>query len=322
MQLAGFTITEVIYSIDETVVARAESEHGESVVLKYQNTPHPSLDLSARWQHENDVLQSIDSERVIRSFGLRQAGNIHVLVLEYFTSTNLAQLPALRPLSLADKLGIALQLTAALSDVHACRLIHCDIAAKNVLIDPHTLRLKLCDFGLSSRLDHLHKAGDERHLRGTLEYISPEQTGRTSLEADYRSDFYSLGVVLYELFLGAKPFTADEPLALLHAHIASMPTPLQLADAGIPQTISDMVQKLLAKNPDQRYQSSRGLQADLQKCLEQWVRQQRIEPFTLAQADVPERFCIPTSCTAAKPSAARFSLRSPVPARAAPNCCW
>ncbi|MFO1380780.1 MAG: hypothetical protein U1F63_10575 [Chitinivorax sp.] len=62
MQLAGFTITEVIYSIDETVVARAESEHGESVVLKYQNTPHPSLDLSARWQHENDVLQSIDSE--------------------------------------------------------------------------------------------------------------------------------------------------------------------------------------------------------------------------------------------------------------------
>ncbi|MFO1380781.1 MAG: diguanylate cyclase [Chitinivorax sp.] len=230
---------------------------------------------------------------MIRSFGLRQAGNIHVLVLEYFTSTNLAQLPALRPLSLADKLGIALQLTAALSDVHACQLIHCDIAAKNVLIDPHTLRLKLCDFGLSSRLDHLHKAGDERHLRGTLEYISPEQTGRTSLEADYRSDFYSLGVVLYELFLGAKPFTADEPLALLHAHIASMPTPLQLADAGIPQTISDMVQKLLAKNPDQRYQSSRGLQADLQKCLEQWVRQQRIEPFTLAQADVPERFCIP-----------------------------
>lgn len=292
MKLAGFTIQDVIYSVDETVVARAQADNGETVVLKYQNTSRPSLDLIARWRHEHDILQSISSEWVIKSYGLKQADNIQVLLLEYFSSTNLAQLIEQRSLTLAERLLIAIQLATALSDVHKYRLIHCDIAAKNVLIDPVSLKLKLCDFGLSSRLDHEQKYDQESYLRGTLEYISPEQTGRTNLEVDYRSDFYSLGVTLYELFLGAKPFESDDPMALLHCHLALMPTPLNHVDPAIPVVLSDIVQKLLAKYPDDRYQSSHGLKVDLQNCLQQWQSQQYIKPFVLATADVPERLCI------------------------------
>jgi hypothetical protein len=104
MKLAGFNILDVIYSVDETVVARAEAANGNQLVLKYQNTSHPSLDLIARWRHEHDILQGISSEWVIKSYGLQQVDAIQVLLLEYFSSSNLAQLLEQRQLTLAERL--------------------------------------------------------------------------------------------------------------------------------------------------------------------------------------------------------------------------
>ena len=292
MQLAEFTIEEVIYAVEDTVVARALDAQGEVVVIKYQDTRYPSLDLDARWQHEHSVLQAISSDWVIKSRALKQVGNSSVLVLEYFSQTNLAQMIAHHRLDLADRLSIAIQLAVALSDVHKHHFIHGDISAKNILLDTASLKLKLIDFGLSSRLDREQKQEHNNYLRGTLEYLSPEQTGRTNLEVDYRSDFYSLGVTLYELFLGEKPFVTDDPMGMLHFHLAVMPTPLHQADPLIPEPVSNIVQKLLAKFPGHRYQSSHGLQVDLQTCLDQWRRSKDIVPFELARADIPERFCV------------------------------
>jgi len=292
MRLAGYTIKEVIYAVDETVVARAESDSGERVVLKYQNSRHPSLDLCARWQHEHAVLQSIQSEWVIQSLALAQVDHGLVLVLEDFGSANLSQLADRQQFELADRLILAMQLTSAISAVHQHQLIHGDISSKNVLVDVAGLKLKLCDFGLSTRLSHAQRQGHEHLLRGTLEYMSPEQTGRTNLEVDYRSDLYSLGVTLYELFSGRTPFQSDDPMTLLHAQIAIMPSPLHFVNPAIPEPISNIVQKLLAKSPDDRYQSSFGLHTDLGNCLQQWNRYRRIEPIQLATTDIPERFCV------------------------------
>ncbi len=292
MNLAGFTIRNVIYAVDETIVARADTQRGERVVLKYQDTHRPAPELLARWRHEHAILSSIDSKWVIKTLGLKQFERNLVLVLEDFGSTNLAQLIAQQPLDLAERLAIAIQFASALADVHAHGLIHGDIAPKNVLVEVSTMRVKLCDFGLSSRLDHEQKLGYDNFLRGTLEYMSPEQTGRTNLDVDYRSDLYSLGISLYELFSGRKPFHSNDPMTLLHAQIAIMPVPLHRLDPLIPEPISELVQKLLAKSPDERYQSSFGLIRDLTQCNQQWQRGQRIAPFALAQADVPERFCI------------------------------
>jgi diguanylate cyclase (GGDEF)-like protein len=292
VQLAGYTVNQVIYAVGETVVATANATSGERVVLKYLDSSRPAPEVSARWRHEFAVLRSIDSPFVIKARALEQVGRSSVLVLEAFASSNLAQLIARETLDLSDQLTLAIRLTKALSAVHQHGLIHCDIAPKNVLVDATTLALKLCDFGLSTRLDHEQRHGQDIFLRGTLDYMSPEQTGRTNLGIDYRSDFYSLGATFYELFSGRKPFQSGDPMTLLHAQIATVPVPLHEIDAAIPQAVSDLVQRLLAKRPDDRYQSSFGLLQDLEACAERWRLYRRIEGIELGCADVPERFCV------------------------------
>ena len=187
MKLAGYTVQDVIYAVSDTIVARAQSDAGEQVVLKYQNNSQASPDLNARWQHEHEILQSIQSKWVIRPLGLKQVDYSLVLVLEDFGTCNLAHLAG-QNIDLADRIALAIQLSEALSAVHEHRLIHGDISSKNVLVDTVGLRIKLCDFGLSTRLDHEQKPSADAVLRGTLEYMSPEQTGRTNLDVDYRSD--------------------------------------------------------------------------------------------------------------------------------------
>ncbi len=291
-QLRGLTIDEVIHAVGETVVATATTESGDKVVLKYLDNPRPSPEFVARWRHEYAVLTSIDSPWVIRALALTEVERSLVLLLESFASTNLAQLIERGLLDLSDQLTLALRLATAVGVVHQHRLIHGDIAPKNVLVDPATLALKLCDFGLSTRLDIQPRRSDGASMSGTLEYMSPEQTGRTNLDIDYRSDFYSLGASLYQLFSGREPFLASDPMSLLHAQLASMPIPLHELDANIPEPLSAIVQKLLAKHPDDRYQSSYGLIRDLTTCAESWRLFRRIEPFALGRDDVPERFCV------------------------------
>lgn len=292
MQPAGFQLDEVIYAVGETVVATAAASDGSRVVLKFIDNPRPAPEFLARWRHEYAMLQAIDSPLVIRALALKEVERGLVLVLENFAPTNLAQLIERGLLDLSDQLTLAIRLAQAVGAVHEHRLIHGDVAPKNVLVDAASLKIKLCDFGLSTRLDIQPRRSDGATMAGTLEYMSPEQTGRTNLDIDYRSDFYSLGATLYQLFSGREPFVSNDPMSLLHAQLASMPVPLHELDPMIPEPVSAIVQKLLAKHPDDRYQSSFGLIHDLETCAASWRLYRRIEHFALARSDVPERFCV------------------------------
>lgn len=131
---------------------------------------------------------------------------------------------------------------------------------------------------------------------GTLEYMSPEQTGQLALRRDYRTDLYSLGVVLYQLSVSKLPYSGETLRQTLQAILTVEPPPLHEQNSLLPRSFSDIVARLLAKNPDQRYQSAYGLCYDLQRCKLEWVQQQResssrtpslAKSFPLASRDSP-----------------------------------
>ncbi|NES01009.1 MAG: AAA family ATPase, partial [Symploca sp. SIO1B1] len=130
-------------------------------------------------------------------------------------------------------------------------------------------------------------------LEGTLTYIAPEQTGRMNRGIDYRSDFYSLGITFYELLTNKLPFETTDPMELVHSHLAQQPLPPHKIIPDIPVAVSNIVKKLLAKIPEERYQSTCGIKADLETCLNQLKTKGKISSFTLASQDISEKFYIP-----------------------------
>ncbi|WP_370623556.1 AAA family ATPase [cf. Phormidesmis sp. LEGE 11477] len=181
-----------------------------------------------------------------------------------------------------------------LAYIHQHNIIHKDIKPDNILIHPDTKQIKLIDFSLASSLPQEQQGiQPTQGLEGTLAYLSPEQTGRMNRGVDYRSDFYALGVTFYELITGQLPFALADPLSLVHCHIAKQPVPPQKLNAAVPDMLAAIIQKLMAKNAEDRYQSAAGLKHDLERCLNDWRETGAISPFSLGEKDRDLRFLIP-----------------------------
>jgi predicted ATPase len=123
--------------------------------------------------------------------------------------------------------------------------------------------------------------------------MAPEQTGRMNRSIDSRSDLYSLGITFYQMLTGVLPFNASDPIEWVHCHVARQPPPPGEQTERIPEPISAIVLKLLAKNAEERYQTAAGLEADLRKCLMEWESLGHIKSFPVGRQDVPDRLLIP-----------------------------
>lgn len=294
MTLPGYDILEKIYEGTGTVVYRGQNHQNQQpVIIKLPNSEYPTLEQITRLRHEYKVLKDFASERVVKPYELAKYHHSFALVLEDFGGQSLSQVLLCRQLDLSECLQIAIALAEALMDLEQAAIIHKDIKPSNIIINGATRQVKLTDFGLSSRL-LLEKqtASDPHLLEGTLAYMAPEQTGRMNRSIDYRTDFYSLGVTLYEMLTGTLPFKTQDPLELVHCHIAKQPVFPHLSKQ-IPITISDIVMKLLAKNAEDRYQSAEGLKFDLEACFQQLQTTGEIKNFILGQRDRGRQLLIP-----------------------------
>lgn len=245
----------------------SNSEYGQPVAVKVLKTDALAPSEVSRLENEYEFTKDAGITGIRRSLDHILLEQKPALVMAYFHGKTLKQVIRDKP-PLIDALQVAVQIVQILRALHQQKVIHRNINSDNILVDPKTQQVQLIDFGLASRFNiKMEYSGYSRALSGDAHYIAPEQTGRMNRIVDYRSDLYSLGVVIYEMLAGRLPFESGDTLELIHAHMARIPTPLTKVAPGIPPLISDIVARLLAKNAEDRYQSAFGLHADLQQCL-------------------------------------------------------
>ena len=295
----NYQILSKIYESSNSLVYRAvhKSRH-HAVILKILKKDYPSPSELTRYKQEYEITRSLQIDCAIKVYELLPYKNTLAMVLEDFGGQSLDILLQSQTFSLSEFLSIAIQIAGALGEIHAANIIHKDINPSNIVYNPQTGQVKIIDFGISTKFTRENPTIKNPHLiEGTLAYMSPEQTGRMNRVLDRRTDFYSLGATFYRLLTRKLPFETEDPLELVHCHIAKQPNQVKSPNSKvkteeIPQVISDIVMKLMAKNAEDRYQSAFGLKADFEKCLHQLQQNSKIVNFTLAREDISDRFTI------------------------------
>ena len=301
-QITGYCITEQIYSSSRTLVYRAQRELDQrAVVLKLPRHPYPSIRELAQYRNSYSLLKDLKVSGAIKILALEQVQQRLALVSEDIGAVDLVaelkhwqnQSMGSSPKGITEFLHIGQKLAHILYELHQHRIIHKDIKPQNIIIHPQTREIKLIDFSSATQLPkETPEIRNPHSLEGTLAYMSPEQTGRMNRGIDYRSDFYSLGVTFYQMLTGKMPFTADDPLEIIHCHIARQPVaPIELLPT-MPEVLNSIVLKLMAKMPEQRYHNAIGLYYDLKKCQLLWDGEQKINWFQVGEQDRSDRFVI------------------------------
>ncbi len=285
---------ELIYESSRSRVYRGKQENNKPVVLKLMALDAPSVHELAQLKQEHDILAELDHKGIIKSYGISTIAQRTALTLEDFGGVSLTQILAKQPLPLEITLDIAIKVCDALAVLHQHNIIHKDINPSNIVWNKASTEVKIIDFNIATTLNReLVEFKSLNLLEGTLPYISPEQTGRMNRAVDYRSDLYSFGATLYHLFTGQLPFEAEGEIGFVHAHIAKEPLPPNKVNQKLPTALSEIVLKLLAKNAEDRYQSALGLKRDLERCFKEWQETKNINPFVIAENDVPNKFRLP-----------------------------
>ncbi|HRI63414.1 MAG TPA: ATP-binding protein [Polyangium sp.] len=282
----GYRLGERIHDGENFAVFRGWTDDGRAVMLKM------ARDRGDRLALEYELLSALDGRGAPAPVALVSNRGHAVLVVVDAFAVSLDRLVGNAPWPVPKVLAFARAATIALSEVHAQGIIHRDVCPAHLsLCEDGTVQL--LDFGLATRTGQRTRTlRAPTALDGTLAYLSPEQTGRINRTVDFRSDLYSLGVVLYRLLTGVVPFASDEPMEVVYGHLARIPNPVIAHVPSVPRILSDLVAKLLAKDADDRYQTACGLVHDLDLVL-QAVELGKPPILHLGEGDIGVRFAIP-----------------------------
>jgi len=294
MELSEYSL-ELLRDDQEFVLYRghAREAKGSPVLMLAPLSIRPAPETLKKLKHECSFANVLDTRWAVRPLCLSEYNKKTVLILEDPGGQPLSSLIK-GPVGIAECLRVAVGLSAALSHLHERRLIHKDLKPSNILTEFATGRVWLTGFGIASRLPRERQSPQPpEFIAGTLPYLAPEQTGRMNRSIDARSDLYALGVTLYEMITGNLPFTASDPMEWVHCHIARQAVPPHERSQDVPVPVSAIIMKLLAKAPEERYQTAAGLESDLRRCLAAWETRREIDDFPLGEHDRPDGLQIP-----------------------------
>ena len=242
-----------------------------------------------RLRRESRAAAGLSHPNIVGVFDWGRQGERYFIVMEYVSGHSLAEIIAARgPLGAEAAAAIAFEVAAALAFAHRAGIVHRDVKPQNVLLssDGH---VKVTDFGIATMVGAGPSAGltETGSVVGTAAYLSPEQAQGEPTDA--RSDLYSLGVVLYEMLSGHPPFRGDTPVAVAYQHVQDPPVPLGEIAEGVPRALDAITMRLLAKDPDDRYERAEDLRRHLQIVRERLEELPPEPPAAPAAPPPPER---------------------------------
>ena len=274
-----FDIIERLHVSERSLVHRAWSvQENARVIVKTSNKEFPSFQEISQFKREYAMARRCSHAGVVRPISLQQTAGRWIMIQQDIDALSLNHLlsavrstideqPPSTALPLDDFFEIALQLCEVLEVVHGHGIVHKDINPANLVWNGTLRRLQLIDFGIACELEQEIPCIDHpQHLEGSLRYMAPEQTGRMNRIVDYRADYYAVGATFYELLSGRPPFMATDAMELVHCHIAKEPDWSLAQFECLPGSLLAVVQRLLEKNAEGRYQTVHALRQDLQIC--------------------------------------------------------
>ncbi len=285
-----FTVLGMLHESEHSLVLRC-LRGSEPMVVKFLRAEPLGAGDMARFRREFELSRRIPHRHVVSATAMGSRDGVLFMAMPDDDALSLRELLRQGPLPVRDALRAAAAVVDALEAVHARSVVHKDIAPGNIVANFGADTIKLIDFGIAAEIPSERPAlGRPEELEGTLAYMAPEQSGRMNRDVDYRADFYALGATLFELLAGAPPFRFADPVEAVHAHLTHAPPLANLLQADMPPLLAALVGRLLAKEPEARYQSHFALRRDLQFILDHLDRPAELGRYRLAAADLPERF--------------------------------
>lgn len=277
---------DLIYESPRSRLFKGKNDRGEEILLKEDLTGD-----QGRLFNETSI-SGKSSHPELNSGVVLYQGKL-VLIRSYISGTSLKDLIPAGGLETIDFLNLAILLAKELQTLHQKNILHNDVNPRNFICDLSNQQATLIDYEFGSTIELLEIQFEQNpQLLGTLEYISPEQTGRMNRKLDYRSDYYGLGATFYEMVTGRPPFLEDDLLKLIHSHLAITPHLPSKFKKSIPNPVDQIILKLLSKNAEDRYQSIAGLLSDLNLVLDLEVSKSPIKNFKPGLQDISSRLRI------------------------------
>ncbi|WP_031527399.1 hybrid sensor histidine kinase/response regulator [Dyadobacter crusticola] len=291
IHIQEYRIVRVLHEeLHKSMVRAVDSSTDKAVILKavpFNGSNDPACQ---EIEQEFAFGSTFAFSRILNYRRMLRPENYLVLEMDDFDGFNLeAYLTENRP-SVSAALRIAMSLTQIIEELQYAGIAHPDLRPALFLINKETLEIRLSDLANAILGDSSGQPGHANTSLAALQYMSPEQSGLMDIPVDFRSDYYHLGVMLYQLFTGVLPFENADPNELVHAHMARSAANPSEINAEIPAVISGLILKLLSKKPSERYQTTAGIRRDLAACQAGLQRGISGMQFTIGTHDLPGDF--------------------------------